>query len=414
MAYADRFKVSSLPENRGWTRWIGLVTLLSILLLVGYLYFQETGAMNPQSKANIAAAENPSLSMAIKKYPKVWPPLYPASLWGFSKTGLPVRLFNLLCFFGTLSVLWIFLSKFVPGVSPAIPVLLIAINSANYRNLHQQTSESLFLLLSAVVLLALALQKKRPSVWWAAILGILTAAASLTRFFGIAWLIPITLMHLTFLTQVEYPLKRKAADILIYGAHICLLVVPWLLRLKFLRGSFTGMDRTVPRRWSHLTDFTTNFEFLFKTVFIDFFSPSRHAGHNAVNFSVLTFFETLTLFAAAAIVLYILFLTLRKAAGSTMPANFKGLLTAAGSLPLHFTVVYIMATIGIWTYSNNDPIYTRFMFPLYPFIILAVFCLFAWVKARPANVWERLPFYLLAVLYTLTNVLNIVFRLTAS
>lgn len=421
MAYFDRFKVSLLPQNCDFPRWVGLVTLLLIFLFVGYLHWQETGAMSPQSKANIAAAEKPCLSAAIKEYPKCWPPLYPASLWGFAKMGLPVRMFNLLCFFGTLLALWIFSSKFVSGVSPAVPVLLIAINHANYPSLYQQTSESLFLLLSLIVLLALACNKKRPSVVWVAILGIYTAAASLTRFFGIVWLIPLALMYLTLFTQAEHSSKRKVAYILIYLAPICFFVLPWLLLLKFFTGSFTGMDRTAIRLFppgiayrNDLTDFTTNIAFVFKTVFIDFFSPSRYASHIAVHLSEFTSFETLTLFAVTGIVLYTLFLILRKASGPTMLANLRGLLTATNSVPLHFTVVYIAAMIVVWTYSNNDPIRTRFMFPSYPFIILTVLCIFSWVKARSTKVWELFPFYLLGVLYALNNVLNIASGLTTS
>lgn len=368
--------------------------------------------MSPQSKANIVALEKPSLSIAIKDYPRFWPPVYPAVLWGFSKIGLPMRLFNLFCFYGVLLALWMFTSKFLPRIPPLIPVLLVASNHSNYPNLYQQTSESLFLLLSWIILLAVAHYKKNSSILWVATVGMVTATASLTRFFGIVWLIPLAFILIAFFAQPEGSLKRKVTHIFVYFLPILLFVLPWILYLRSTTGSFTGMDRVSLRDfsaksidWNELTNFVPNCQLLFKTLFIDFFSPSRYATHKIVNLSAYTSLEMLTVSFVIGIVSLIVFLTLYKVSDYRLFAKAKEVFKTTSFLPVYFAITYVTAIIITWTYSNNDPIYTRFMFPSYSFIILSFLGLFSWIKARSTRVWELLPFYLLGMIYLFNNFL---------
>jgi hypothetical protein len=92
--------------------------------------------MTSQSTTNLTAVSKPTLKKTVDEYEPVWPTAYPALLWSFSHLGLPVRLFNLLCFVATLWLLWVFTSEYLPSVHPAVPVVLLAILHLVYPNLH--------------------------------------------------------------------------------------------------------------------------------------------------------------------------------------------------------------------------------------------------------------------------------------
>jgi len=39
-------------------------------------------------------------------------------------------------------------------------------------------------------------------------------------------------------------------------------------------------------------------------------------------------------------------------------------------LSIEFLLVYVVITVLVWTIGNNDPIYTRFLYPSYVYMIL--------------------------------------------
>ena len=394
-----------------------------VFLLVGFLHWRQTGALTPQSITNLIAAAKPTLMRAVAEYPTGWPPVYPASLWVFSAVGLPIRLFNLLCFYGVLGTVWVFVRSYYPRLAPSVPVLFVALVHANYPNLHQQTAEALFLLVAVMSLLLLGWSKDHPSSLLAGGLGTLTAAAALTRFFALFWIVPIAFVHLTALSAAR-SWRKRTVHALAYITPIGLFVLPWLLYLHRRTGSFSGLDRSAPRElppeiayWSNLTGLGTNVKFVLKTTFIDLFSPNRTADHRVVSASSITTSETIVLFAVlglAALAIVWLFQVFRKLPRSSHIALATNLLIAPQSLPVHFAGIYVVAIIAAWTASNNDPIYTRFMFPSYTFLVLTVCGVYAWLQDRVTSVWGLLPFYVLGSLFVGTNLLNIKSGLTIS
>ena len=418
MTYFNNPKLSSRksPSKRLHPLVLSCLFLACLFLLVAVLYLQETGRMSIQSKQNLAAAGKPTLWMAVAEYPSAWPPAYPASLYVFSHFGAPIRLFNLLCFCGVLFTVWLFAWSCYPRLSPAIPVLFVALVHANYSTLHQQTAEALFLLLAVMSLLLLGRSKRHPSSLLAGGLGLLAAAAVLTRFFALFWLVPIALLHLTALSTAR-SWRKRITHALAYIAPMILFVLPWLLYLHRRTGSFSGMNRFAPRQfgpnvaeWGNLTGFGTNVKFVLKTTFIDLFSSHRTATHGVVNADGITKSESIVLFAVLGLAVLVcagFFHLLRKLPGSSRIDVAIPFFMSFRSLPAHFAATYLVAMIVLWTATNNDPIYTRFMFPSYVFIVLTASAAFTWFREHASSHLFLMPWYLLAFLFAGTNLLNI-------
>lgn len=405
-----------LPPSSRLLRIVIQYFLLGLILIaVGTLHYQQTARMSHQSRANIAAAEKPTLVAAVDEYPSAWPPAYPVSLWLFARFGAPVQLFNLLCFYALLLSVWGFARTHLSTISPVIVVFFVASIHANYHNVHQQTAETLFALLAVVALLVLASFKQHSTHLLVCVLGVLTALSALTRFFALFWIAPLMLLHLAFL-EPNRSMRRRAAQVCVYVAPIMLFVVPWLLRLRGQTGAFSGADRFATRiyppalaHWENLTGFTSNVKLAIKTAFVDTFSPQRLASHKVVDTQGLTVSEVfiaVLLAIALALVIGVVVITFRNLPPAAKRAAISHAANSPSLLPAHFAVVYVISLVVTWTLSNNDPIYTRFMFPSYVFFVLAAFAIFSWTKSRCKDRWHILPWHLLGALYLGSNLLN--------
>jgi hypothetical protein len=58
-------------------------------------------------------------------------------------------------------------------------------------------------------------------------------------------------------------------------------------------------------------------------------------------------------------------------------------------------LLYSAATLATWSFANNDPLYTRFLYPSYVFLILLGFYAYAGVRRWTASPWGPLAFQLL-------------------
>jgi len=60
-----------------------------------------------------------------------------------------------------------------------------------------------------------------------------------------------------------------------------------------------------------------------------------------------------------------------------------------------FLAVYLALTLAVWTTGNNDPLYTRFLYPCYALVFVLGVPLYDWVKADSRSGWVRLPLLIL-------------------
>jgi hypothetical protein len=273
-------------------------------------------------------------------------------------------------------------------------------------------------------MLLLAYYMDRPTVVLAGILGVLTAAASLTRFFALFWLAPLIFAFLLVLQKPSSSWRRRVTPVVAFAVPLLLFVLPWLVHLKRKTGFVFGKDRFATRQfapenadWNELTGFTTNVHFALKTTFVDLFSPIRTASHEVVNRLRLTQSEVLVLLAVlvlAVLATVVLVQEFRKLPRSSRLTVAITRLTSPQLLPFLYAIVYLVALVALWTVGNNDPIYTRFMYPSYPFVILALLAHFAWMKDRGSTAWQLLPLYLLGALFVTTNLAYFVVQFTGS
>ena len=382
-----------------WAR--GLLAALAaavLVLLVDFFYWRQSAELSIQSELNLRFAGRASLFSALERYPKLRPPLYPVLLWLAEATGLSALRVNELIFLATLPLLYVLARRSLGRVNPLHPVLLYAVANFNYVNLHQVTAEGLFVLLSLLLVLGLGSIAREDEGWLPlAVVTLATAGLCLTRYFAVYFAVP--LVALNVLWRAPGPWLRKARDA---AASLALALAPllvWMWAARRETGFWTGVDRVAPRtfpegaaHWAGLTTAEANFRLWLKTLLVDLFSPSVYAAHSVVTrpHTPSAVEWTLVALSAAALLIAVAAWRRRGAQRSSEERPERSLVAQA-------FLLYNAATLLTWSFANNDPIYTRFLYPSYVFLILLGFYAYADVRRWTASPWGPLAFRLLYV-----------------
>jgi len=382
-----------------WAR--GLLAALAaaaLVRLVDFFYWRQSAELSIQSELNLRFAGRASLVSALERYPKLRPPLYPVLLWLAEATGLSALRVNELIFLATLPLLYVLARRSLGRVNPLHPVLLYAVANFNYVNLHQVTAEGLFVLLSLLLVLGLGSIAREDEGWLPlAVVTLATAGLCLTRYFAVYFAVP--LVALNVLWRAPGPWLRKARDA---AASLALALAPllvWMWAARRETGFWTGVDRVAPRtfpegaaHWAGLTTAEANFRLWLKTLLVDFFSPSVYAAHSVVTrpHTPSAVEWTLVALSAAALLIAVAAWRRRGAQRSSEERPERSLVAQA-------FLLYNAATLLTWSFANNDPIYTRFLYPSYVFLILLGFYAYADVRRWTASPWGPLAFRLLYV-----------------
>jgi len=337
----------------------------------------QGGDLSPQSQVNLAFAAESQYDEALAGLGHRWPPLYPSLLWAAARVGIAPETTNLLLFLVTLAALVPAARWAAPAVHPGFPVVLYAACAFNYWNLHQNVSEALLIPLALGVLL-LAERCRRgdlagtPSARDLAALTALAAAACLTRYFAIFWLLPLVAWSAAG-PPGSRRLPRAGAILAIAAAPVGL----WMAHARSVSGHVTGMDRFAPRSFDTLTTFTANLELTARTLVLDWFGTAGPASHAALRGSWQPSMLDAGLFALASASIVACGVAGLRAvrAGTASPPRPR----AAGLL-LGFSAGHVGWVVLLWTLGNNDPIYSRFLYPSYVFFLLAGFHAYSNVK----------------------------------
>jgi hypothetical protein len=263
-------------------------------------------------------------------------------------------------------------------------------------------SEPLFVLIAFIMMLIMVQYRHVPTISKLVWLAVLASMSCLTRFFAFFWTLPLCLIYIWW-NSSRNTIQDKLLHTGVFLGIVGLLVSPWLTHLRLLTGSFSGMERfgsrgfgTYGQMLTTQDTIYTNLKFAFKTILIDFLSPYRYASHRVINNSSLSMFET----CIAIIVLLLLVLTffvicpvLYRSFRSHIEGRFVNPEFAYKIIPFHFALLYFVSIIVMWTLTNNDPIYTRFMYPMYLFAVLSMFSLYSSIKE--STIYKKLPFILL-------------------
>jgi hypothetical protein len=164
-------------------------------------------------------------------------------------------------------------------------------------------------------------------------------------------------------------------------------------------------------------DLDDNIRLIAKTVYIDFLSSESLATHEANRSDYRIRWPDWAILAALAAALGAsLFAVTRVRLSREHPSSFlrREYREAAtpGFLAGEFFVGYAVITVVLWSVGNNDPIYSRFMYPSYPFLILWGFGIYSFFKKNapaPVTLWSFRFFYfsvLAANLYKISHLLG--------
>ena len=388
-----------------------VLSLLSILAWPIYMSYVGNATLNPQSQAMLIRSR--SWELAFR--PSAWPPGYALTLLAARKINFPLEQVNLTFFSLTLFLLFVVSRKGFPNISPFWLPVLYSLCAFNYYNIAQLTSEAIIVPLSLMILLCLASYQQKKTLRSVLILSLCCALLFISRFQVVLWLAPIVVLNLFFSAPADW--KKK---ILHWGSFLVIGLAPlgFVLLTNYQKtGYLTGMERfdwsarnlpEVNQYFATSTGFLDNVFLTFKTYFLDFFSPYKYAEHlqnrASYSISILEAF-VLTLFGLAILRAFLALGRQLKEHGSL--SNFlraKRQSSPIAMLATEFFLGYILVTILAWTVGNNDPLYSRFLYPSYVFFMVAMFSGFALVKGKDDSRWGKLFFvglYLsLAILQT--------------
>ncbi len=389
--------------TRGGRSVFALLLVAGLVFIVVDLFYQaQSEHLSPQSLANLKFAEDSSFLSALKTYPTYWPPFYPTVLRLFGQLGIPIRKFNQLCFCFILLLTGYYTKRYIKNIHWIYIIAFLVLLNTNYVNIYQQVSEPLFVLLALVMMLIMLQYRHVPTISKLVWLAVLTSMSCLTRFFAFFWMVPLCLVYIWW-NNSHNTIQGKLLRTGVFLGIVGILVSPWLIHLRLLTGSFSGMDRFGSRGFSkygqllttHDTVYT-NLKAALKTIVIDFLSPYRYANHRVINISSLSMFEicmTIIVLLLLVLIFFIICLVLYRSFRSHIESRFVDSAFAEKIIPFHFALLYFVSIIVMWTLTNNDPIYTRFMYPMYLFAVLSIFSLYSSMK--DSTIYKKLPFILL-------------------
>jgi hypothetical protein len=364
-----------------------LATVLFLLALAA-----QGDPFSPQSLANQHFANTSSFGTALSELNRVWPPLYPTLLWGATALALPLGQVNGILFLGTLALLAAAGRHVAPGLHPAWTVALYAACAFNVFNLHQLVSEALFVPLTVAALLITQRCARTGAPRDLVILSVLLAACCLTRYFALVWLVPI--VGAALLVGGSESARTRVLRAAAVCAGAALPLAAWMLHARVTTGYLTGIERFAPRIFSEKTTLLGNLSLGGRTLFLDGFVPGVNASHAAVGseWSVEPLGVILALLALA-----LAGICAKVARDCRTPRAAGAPGTLAVLLP-GLSIGYLAVLLGVWTVGNNDPLYTRFVYPCYVFLVLASAHVYSHVKRATTEPRSRRPFQLLYAL----------------
>lgn len=356
---------------------------LAALALAHVLLARQAGEQSIQAQLNERFAER-ALGPAFEKYPRLRPPLYPLVLWGARRAGIDAAAVQALVLDATLVALALYGRRYFRGTAVACALVLgYAAAHWSHVNVHQRTAEGLFALV--LVAFAVALWRYGASGRGAAWVGLSASALSLLRYSGVYLAIPLAAIH-----ALARPGPRRVRDALVVLALAVPPIGAWMWITHAQTGYWTGTDRArerdLPesvRHWEDLTGADDHLRLAAKTLWIDFLSPDVHAAASVVTrpyrpSPIEWGLAALALAAAATLV----------AEGRASRWRLEG---SPGRCAAEIAGVFLALTLAVWTFGNNDPLHTRFLFPVYPLLCLLAFHAYERVRGGSHAWWRRAP-----------------------
>jgi 4-amino-4-deoxy-L-arabinose transferase-like glycosyltransferase len=396
---------SPLGSKRSVTLWAS--TLLACTLYLSFFpLYQGAVLSRDQARRNVAFASAPTLAAAIESYVVSRPPLYPLALRFWTDgLGAPGLMLNPMLWCAVIVWTGFFARRELSlRFAPLIP-LICALTGAHYLNVRSYVSETLFVVFAAAVLTASVRYRARASPRGLAWVLVACAGAALTRYFAFFWLIPFAALAVA-LAPARSLLQRGARALAVPAASLA-AVSPWLIHAKVRSGHWSGMPRFDTGRMVPTADLAP-LELaarMAKTLYYDFCSPVVFAEYWTLDQLSLGRWHdgVWALVIVCVIAATLAGLLARRSQGVQVAAGPESR-AARGLLPV-FLAAFYLAVCALWSALNSDPIYTRFLFPSYPFIVLLVVSRYEALSPALTPL-TRAPFRLATAIFLVSNTLR--------
>jgi 4-amino-4-deoxy-L-arabinose transferase-like glycosyltransferase len=358
---------------RGGARLGAALVVGLVFLAVAWVALRDTSIVTPpqgreyvRTAASIAAGDgfeqNPGEPMVR------FAPLYPLLLAPFAGVGLDVvasvYLLNCLALTGCLlGFYWLARELGLRGAGPAAAVF--ALWAGHYYLLRAVRADGLAVCLTVLAMAALVRygrSLRRVDLGWVALLG---ALAATSRYMTALALLPVLVVGVAVLSAGSARTRwlRGCATGLVAGLPILI----WVARNVALTGYAFGMSRTVARPMAEGSDLPTNAFRLGKTLLIDLFATDAMGTFPVIVGELAPARPGWIGIAAAAAVAAIVVAVFR-CPRERLRDLFRSREIVGIAL---FPACYVVLLLVLWTVGNNDPIHTRFVTPVYPFLALA-------------------------------------------
>jgi 4-amino-4-deoxy-L-arabinose transferase-like glycosyltransferase len=391
-------KAPPTGEEEGAGSWLGrhrLHLLLALLVLVtvhwlfGHRLDDPFGARDAEVLRSLKLATGDSIAPILDAERGVKPPLYPLALYLTNGLGLPLARCNELALVGLLLALgWLGLRHWPPRTAVAL-VVVSSLLAPFYFHFALLRGEAFFAAFALASLVATLRYYERPDARRLAWLAATAAGASLSRYMGLYWLVPLIALNLLLIHRDDLVTASRRAALFVAGA--ALPVLAYMARQYQKTGHWTGMERFSERRfvqrmygqdYGWLGNFEFNVPRMGRYTLADFgVLGDVRAAHDFPQSSVewqlgllLALFAGLLVWTGARF----LFTLAREAP----PASALEPRVALRFLSIEYYLSFMAITTVIWTFSNNDPITSRFLVPGYPFLLLAAFASYDEVRAQ--------------------------------
>jgi hypothetical protein len=272
--------------------------------------------------------------------------------------------------------------------------------------------------------------QQQQSYWIILSLSLCSSLLFLSRYHALLWLAPIIVINLAFIAYQSrnFLFWHFASYFIIAFSPIGLFLLKNYLETGYLTGAerFDWASRNLPKSMDYFepsTSLKENIIRTIKTYWLDFGSPNVYATHAVTRQS---YFASGVEIGGVILFFMVVGILIMILAG--LISNRNSLITVLCSwqqnslltlLSIEFFVWYIIVTLVLWTVGNNDPLYTRFLYPSYIYFLLTLLSGYSYVKRNKSAIIYGIPFvmfflYLLFVnLYKITNTIILHNRLPA-
>lgn len=387
-----------------------LVLLLNALLVTAiYLSFTNV-TLSPQSQTMLERSA--SLPAALR--PGIWPPGYPLVLLAARQLHWPASTVNLGLLCLTLLLLFTLSRRGLPTLSPVWLPLSYSLCAFNYYNNAQFTAEVLVVPLSLLIVQLLAAYLRQPRAPTLLALSLCCSLVFLSRYHALLWLAPVVVGNLLF--PVATPRQGTVSHLTPFAVVAFGPVAAVLVANYHASAYVTGMERfhwasrplpTAIAYFATSTGVNDNVLLLGKTYILDLFSPFEYATHDANRLAHSPSFAEAIVGSAFLVVVGGLALGLYRyvrrhgTPGETVAAWRHA--SAVTLFAVECFLAYILMTLLVWSIGNNDPLYTRFLYPSYVFLFIGIFAGCSFLMRQETSNALRLYCRLLMILLLVVN-----------